>query len=195
MHHQDRVADPRIELRQIQTIENMRVVEQVPQIEVQQVHAVTGLAYKNQRRPAEHARQTVLARQAPERCSRTAASAGHRAARDKEASGLPQQPHTLRRSRKYQEPAATGCTRSITSSRPASNTPKTKLARCGSGVNFSACSHGPQLKRSGWVRPSGWKITYSVPGTMPRNHTHVIAPRCGISRRGRFHRAIHGNSR
>ena len=61
--------------------------------------------------------------------------------------------------------------RPIISSSPASSTPKTKLARCGSGVYLSACSHGPQLQRSGCAIPSGLKTTYSAPGISPSIHT------------------------
>jgi hypothetical protein len=41
------------------------------------------------------------------------------------------------------QPKAQPAGRAIISSRSASITPKTKLARCGSGVYLSACSQGP----------------------------------------------------
>src|SRR6266567_5108234 len=62
--NQDGVTDPRIEPRQAEFVQDMGVVDEVPEVEVEQVKAVAGLAHKDQRAEAEGAGKRVIAGQA-----------------------------------------------------------------------------------------------------------------------------------
>src|SRR5512133_1452465 len=57
--YQEQVADPWVEARQAESVEQVRVVDHVPQIEVQQVEAIASLADEDERREAEELRQWV----------------------------------------------------------------------------------------------------------------------------------------
>src|SRR5579862_2946467 len=61
---ENHVADPGIVLGEMQLVQNMRVVDQVPEIEVQQVKTVTGFAHEDQRPYAERAGQRIVAGEA-----------------------------------------------------------------------------------------------------------------------------------
>src|ERR1700676_3809236 len=61
---EDQVADPWIESRQANAVEDVGVVDEVPEVEVEQVKAVAGLAYKDERADAEGAGHDVVAGEA-----------------------------------------------------------------------------------------------------------------------------------
>ena len=53
---QEKIADPRIEPRQSEMVEHVRIVNHIPQIEVQKVEAVTCFTNEDERRYPEELR-------------------------------------------------------------------------------------------------------------------------------------------
>lgn len=61
---QEEVAQPGVELRQMQSIEKVRLMDEVPQVKVQDIKAVAGLSYDSERIEAEETGDKVVSGEA-----------------------------------------------------------------------------------------------------------------------------------
>ena len=78
--NQQHIADPRIETRQSQLIQDVGVMNQIPHIEVEQVETIAGLAHEDERTHAESAGQRVLSCETEDNAAEERHQAGHRGA-------------------------------------------------------------------------------------------------------------------
>lgn len=61
---EQKVAEPGVELRDVQAVENVRLMDEVPQVKVQNVKTVTCLSNDGERVEAEEARDEIVSGEA-----------------------------------------------------------------------------------------------------------------------------------